>query len=76
MKPRCGIYQAATKVNEFSPVMFNIVEADVFICAEGNTRVDEKKMASQSLLYRGLNQWHDIRWILCELGRSVMFFCN
>ena len=29
--------------------------------------------ASYHLLYRGLRQWHDMRWTLYELGRSSVF---
>lgn len=39
MKPKGRICWAATKVNVFSPVISNIVEVDVFICAEDETIV-------------------------------------
>jgi len=56
--------------------MSNVVEVDVFIKTEDNMCGDEKKKKKgESLtLYRGLRQWHDTRWKLCELGRSDVFF--
>ena len=66
-----GTYQAATKVKVLSPVMFDIIEADVFHCAEGSTKGGVK--VSHNLLYRGLSPWHDMRWNLRELGRSLIF---
>ena len=60
MKPARRMYQAVTKVNVLSPVIFNVVEVDVFIIAENNTKVGA--MASWHSLYRSLRQWHDTRW--------------
>lgn len=72
MKLEWRMYQAVTQVNVLSSVISKVVEVDVFICAENNTKAGA--MASQLLLYRGLRQWHDTRWNRCELGRPVVFF--
>ena len=40
MKPVEGTYQAATQVKVLSPEMFDIIEADVFHCAEGSMKGD------------------------------------
>lgn len=71
VKPVEGTYQAATKVKVLSPVIFDIIEADVLHHAEGSTKGDV--MVSHHLLYRGLSPWHDMRWNLRELGRSLIF---
>jgi hypothetical protein len=71
MKPVEGTYQAATQVKVLSHEILNIVEADVFHCAEGSMKGDAK--VSHHLLYRGLSPWHGMRWILRKLGRSSAF---
>ena len=71
MKPVEATYQAATQVKVLSPEMFDIIEADVFHCAEGSMKGDA--MVSHHLLYRGLSPWHDMRWSLRKLGRSSVF---
>ena len=71
MKPIEGTYQAATQVKVLSPEILDIIEADVFHCAEGSMKGDDK--VSHHSLYRGLSPWHDMRWNLCKLGRSSMF---
>lgn len=64
-------YQAATKVKVLSPVIINIIEADVFHCTEGSMKGDA--MVSHHSLYRGLSPWPDMRWSLRKLGRSSVF---
>lgn len=71
MKSVEGTYQAATQVKVLSPEIANIIEADVFHYAEGSMKGDI--MVSHHSLYRGLSPWHDMRWVLCKLGRSSMF---
>jgi len=71
VKPAEGRCQAATQVKVLSPVMYNVVEADVFHCAESSTKGDAK--ASHHSLYRGLSPWHGMKWKLSELGRSSVF---
>ena len=71
VKPVEGTYQAATQVKVLSPVMYDVVEADVFHYAESRTKGDA--MVSHHLLYRGLSPWHGMKWKLSELGRSSVF---
>ena len=71
VKPVEGTYQAATKVKVLSPVIYDIIEADVLHYAEGSTKGDAK--VSHHSLYRGLSPWHGMRWNLHELGRSLIF---
>lgn len=71
MKPIEATYQAATQVKVLSPEILNIIEADVFHCAEGSMKNDI--MVSHNSLYRGLSPWHDMRWSLRKLGRSSVF---
>jgi len=71
VKPVEGTYQAATQVKVLSPVINNVVEADVFHCTESSTKGDAK--VSCHLLYRGLRPWHGMRWKLSELGRFSVF---
>ena len=71
MKPVGGTYQAATQVKVLSSEIYDIVEADVFHCAEGSMKGDV--MVSHHLLYRGRSPWHDMRWNLRKLGRSFVF---
>jgi hypothetical protein len=71
MKPIGGTYQAATQVKVLSPEMYDIIEADVFHCAESSMKDDD--MVSHHSLYRGRSPWHDMRWNLRELGRSSIF---
>ena len=71
VKPMEGTYQAATQVKVLSPVMFDVVEADVFHCAESRTKGGVK--VSHHLLYRGRSPWHGMKWKLSELGRSSVF---
>jgi hypothetical protein len=66
-----GTYQAATKVKVLSPEMPEIVEADVFHCAESSMKGDVK--VSHHSLYRGQRPLHDMRWALGKLGRSFVF---
>ena len=66
-----GTYQAATQVKVLSPEILDIIEADVFHCAEGCMKGDD--IVSHHSLYRGLSPWHDMKWILRELGRSSVF---
>ena len=66
-----GTYQAATQVKVLSPENLNIIEVDVFAQTEDNMKNDD--MVSHHSLYRGLSPWHDMRWILRELGRSSVF---
>ncbi len=70
VKPMEGTYQAATQVKVLSPEIFNIVEADVFHCAESSMKDDT--LVSHHSLYRGLSPWHGVKWKLDELGRSSM----
>ena len=51
--------------------MANIIEVDVLVKTEDSTKGNDK--VSYHLLYRGLRQWHDMRWTLYELGRSCVF---
>jgi len=71
VKPMKGTYQAATQLKVLSSDIFNIVEADVLHQMESSTK--SSAMVSRSSLYRGLRPWHDMRWNLCELGRSSVF---
>ena len=71
MKPVEATYQAATQVKVLSPEMYDIIEADVFHCTEGSRK--GSVMVSYHSLYRGRSPWHDMRWILCKLGRSSVF---
>jgi len=71
VKPVERRYQAATEVKVLSPVMVNIVEADVFHCAESSMKGNG--LVSCSSLYRGLSPWHGMKWKLGELGRSSVF---
>ncbi|MSO14587.1 hypothetical protein h2es_1354 [Rickettsiales endosymbiont of Trichoplax sp. H2] len=71
MEPVEGTYQAATQVKVLSPEILDIIEADVFHCAEGCMKGDD--IVSHHSLYRGLSPWHDMKWSLCKLGRSSMF---
>ncbi len=71
MKPVEATYQAATQVKVLSPEITEIIEADVFHCAEGSMKGDV--MVSHHLLYRGLSPWHGMRWSLRKLGRSSVF---
>ncbi len=66
VKPVEGTYQAATQVKVLSPVIVNIIEADVFHDTESSTKGDA--MASRSSLYRGRRPWHGMKWKLGELG--------
>lgn len=71
VKPIEATYQAATQVKVLSPVITNIIEADVLHCTEGSMKGDV--MVSHHSLYRGLSPWHDMRWSLRKLGRSSVF---
>lgn len=71
VKPVEGRYQAATQVKVLSPVILNIVEADVFHCAESSMKGDV--LVSHHSLYRGLSPWHGMKRKLDELGRSSVF---
>lgn len=71
VKPIEATYQAATQVKVLSPVITNIIEANVFHCAEGSMKDDT--MVSHHSLYRGPSPWHDMRWNLRKLGRSSVF---
>ena len=53
-----------------SPEIDDIIEADVFLIAEGSMKVGA--MVSHHSLYRGLSPWHDMRWNLRKLGSSPM----
>jgi hypothetical protein len=64
-------YQATTQVKVLSPEMYDIIEADVFHCAEGSMNGDA--MVSHHSLYRGQSPWHVMRWNLRKLGRSSVF---
>ena len=66
------MYQAATKVNVLSPVIFDIVGAEVFQAIRKQHVCNH--FGKVVLSYRGLRQWHGTRWSLCELGRSVDLF--
>ncbi|CAM9149187.1 unnamed protein product [Choristocarpus tenellus] len=52
MKPIEATYQAATQVKVLSPEISDIIEADVFHCAESCMKGDA--MVSHHSLYRGL----------------------
>lgn len=71
VKPMEGTYQAATQVKVLSPEIVNIVEVDVFHCAEDSMKDGE--MVSHHSLYRGLSPWHGMKWKLDELGRFSVF---
>ncbi len=71
VKPVEVTCQAATQVKVLSPEIYKIIEADVFLSAEGSMKGDA--MVSHSLLYRGLSPWHDMRWSVRKLGRSSVF---
>ena len=64
--------QAATKVNVLSPVILDIVGAEVFHIIR--RQHDGNRFGKVVSSYRGLRQWHDSRWKLCELGRSSDLF--
>lgn len=66
------MYQAATKVNVLSHEIIHIVEVDAVHYDRKQYCCGDKARKQQ--LYRGLRQWHDTRWMTCELGRSVEFF--
>lgn len=72
VKPVEGTYQAATQVKVLSPVIIDIIEADVFHLTESSTKCNA--MVSYHSLYRGLSPWHDMKWKLNELGRALAFF--
>lgn len=65
------MYQAATQVNVLSPEIPLIVEVDALHFDRRQNCWDVTARKQQ--LYRGLRQWHDTRWIECELGRSTGF---
>ncbi len=69
MKLKEWIHQAATKVNVLSPENILIIEADAVHVA--GRQYCCNVMARKQQLYRGLRQWHDVRWEICELGRSI-----
>ena len=71
MKPMEGTYQAATQVKVLSHETFNIIEVDTVHEVENSMKDDV--MVSHHSLYRGLRPWHDKRWKLCELGRTLVF---
>ena len=71
VKPVEGTYQAATKVKVLSPVIYDIIEADVLHYTEGSTKGGA--LVSHHLLYRGRSPWHGMRWSLRKLGRSLIF---
>jgi len=58
-------------VKVLSSEIFNNIEADVLDHAEGSMR--GSAMVSYHSLYRGLRPCHDMRWIVCKLGRSSVF---
>ena len=66
-----GTYQAATQVNVLSPEITKIIEADALHEVESSMK--DGVMVSHHSLYRGLRQWHDMRWTLRKLGRSSVF---
>ena len=66
------MYQAATKVNVLSPVITDIVGAEVFHFIRKQYVCNRFGKVVSS--YRGLRQWHGTRWRLCELGRSDGLF--
>ena len=69
MKLRERIYQAAMQMNVLSPVTFLIIEANaIHICGRQNCCNDK---ARKQQLYRGLRQWHGIRWQIREHERSI-----
>ena len=69
MKLREWIYQATTQVNALSPVTLYVVEVDaVHLCGRQNCC---DGMARKQQLYRGLRQWHGIRWKIRKLGSSI-----
>ena len=66
------MYQAATKVNVLSPVMFIVGGVEAFHCVR-----KQQTMSRIGKVYgtsRGLRQWHGTRWNVCELGRSNNLF--
>jgi hypothetical protein len=69
MKLRERIYQAVMQINVLSPETSHIVEVDaVHIRGRQHHHARNDKGL---WLYRGLRQWHDIRWMIRELGRST-----
>ena len=66
------MYQAATKVNVLSPVITDIVRAEVLHVIRKQHVYNRFGKVVPS--YRGLRQWHGTRWRLCELGRSDGLF--
>ena len=68
------MYQATTKVNVLSHEIFHIVEVDAVHNVRKQYCCDDKARKQQ--LYWGLRQWHGTRWMTCELGRSIEFFCK
>jgi hypothetical protein len=66
-----GTCQAATQVKGLSPVIINVIEADVLHFNGKQYKADAR--VSQTLLYRGLRPWHGMRWKVRELGRSALF---
>src|SRR3989338_8991245 len=72
MKLRRGIYQAVTQVNVLSPEIVDIVEADTV--HDDGRQYYMTHYRRESIGYRGLRQWHDIRWKRRKLGRSIKFF--
>jgi hypothetical protein len=66
------MHQAAVQTKLLSPEMTIVVEAEAFhddrrqntCCRNGET----------VSAYRGLRVWHDARWSLYELGRTIGFF--
>ena len=66
------MYQAATKVNVLSLVIYDIIGAEVFHFIR--RQYVSSRFGKVSPSYRDLRQWHDTRWNLSELGRSNGFF--
>jgi hypothetical protein len=66
------MYQAATQVNVLSPEIVLIVEVDAFHESRRQHCCNVARARKQQL-YRGLRQWHDTKWVKCELGRSIGF---
>jgi len=66
------MHQAAVKTKRLSPEMPIIVEAEAFHCVRRQNACCRKGETVST--YRGLRVWHDARWSLYELERTIGFF--
>ena len=66
------MHQAAVQTKLLSPERTIVVEAEAF---HGDRRQNACCRKGKTVsAYRGLRVWHDARWSLYELGRTIGFF--